>query len=886
MYKHLGNFVSRRWILVFAAWAAVAVAAGRLAPRWDDVTHDGDLAYLPERMTTVRGEKLLAQAFPNNKSKSQLVLVAAREDRPLSDDDKTFLVQLAGRFGTLEQDETFEDPSVEAHDQPILEQMADPALSELDRLWLRLSLKGKHGLGVVGIWTPETEIVGRKLVSGDQKAALAVLSLSSEFMAVKNIDVVRTVTRTLDLAKQQSNYPAGLELGITGSGAIGGDMMASAEDSVQNTEVTTIGLVLVILALVYRAPALVLIPLVTIGLSVFVSTHLLAMLTQVNQLPGFEWLDFKVFKTTKIFVVTILFGAGTDFCLFLISRYREEMEKGLSRPEALAAAIAQVGDAITASAATTIFGLSMLYFADFGKFTNSGPAIGLCLAVALLACLTLAPALLRAFGPLVFWPSKVGRKSVAVATESSSLLEREAAQAGTFWNWASRVIMAKPGLILVGSVLLMAPLAVQGWSVKISYNLLSELDPKRPSVVGTSLTQSHFKPGDMGPVTILVHKQTGKFNTSEGEKDIARLTRALYGKSPNGGNKIPDSIEWKYLQDLEGVESVRSAVEPMGDTPADGLGRRLSAKELAARRAIFRNPRTKAAFLTQVPELEGQVTRLDVVLKHDPFSAEAAEAYHDLDVRLTALAKDKNSPWYNEERDPKTGEMKWVNPFDFVGTTAGTADLKAVTESDQTLIQSLVVLAVLAILIVLLRRPLICLYLIVSVLFSYYVAIGATELFFTHYFDGFEGLDWKVPIFLFVILIAVGEDYNIYLVTRVVEEQQRWGLREGLRLAVARTGGIITSCGVIMAGTFVSMMTGSLRGMLELGFALTLGVMLDTVVVRPVLVPAFLALLYRRGESHPPTARTSHDVFPATTGTLHSTKHHGERKEKERAATR
>jgi RND superfamily putative drug exporter len=230
--------------------------------------------------------------------------------------------------------------------------------------------------------------------------------------------------------------------------------------------------------------------------------------------------------------------------------------------------------------------------------------------------------------------------------------------------------------------------------------------------------------------------------------------------------------------------------------------------------------------------LAGTVARFDLILADEPFSREAA-------ARLTAIESDVLSL---QERDASWRE----SDFYFAGTTSATRDLQRVTSSDQTLIQQLVVLAVLAVLLVLLRQPLVCIYLIVSVLLTYYVTLGATELLFEWLYRGtFAGLDWKVPLFLFVILIAVGEDYNIYLMTRVVEEQERHGPIRGLQIAVARTGGIITSCGIIMAATFVSMATGTLRGMQELGFALSLGVLLDTLVVRPVLVPAFLTLLDR-----------------------------------------
>lgn len=784
---YLRNLVNRHWAAVLVGWLILALALKGVAPSWDKVALDGDLDYLPSSAPSLQANELLRKAFPDDRTKSQAVLIFARGGEKLTVEDRQFALDLALRI-EAENTPSSETPeslgTVGADDDP---------------------------LPVVDIWHAKTDVVSSMLLAEDQRAELVVIRLTTDLMAINNITVRE---RLLDYIQQAApNRPEGLEIGLTGSAIIGGDMRSAVLDSLEATHRTTIFLVLACLLVIYRAPLLVLIPLATIALSMSVAYDVMALLAEHFGPGDFWWSNIRVFTTTKIFVVVILFGAGTDYCLFLIARYKEELQAGTARNEAPGSALARVGEALAGSALTTILGLATMVFAQYGKFSCSGPVIAVCLLVALLACVTFAPAVLRALGPVVFWPFTPQARE-----------EDPVAEGAVHWRKLSEVVQTWPIAILLVSAIASAPLVMAGMKVDLTHDLLTELPPGSVSVEGARLVRKYFGDGWVAPVTVIAQLDEeqlseGDLNASRGRYDVARLH--------------------KLLHDLPAVADVRSLYLPTGGDPAR---QSIFNWESLTQRAAAGSPLTVGTFVSETGQEKGRVTQLSVVLRDDPFSKAGREHIPTIRKALSDFAEqptvaDKPNPWFGAR-------------FELAGVTPGMYDLEKVTESDRTRIQVLTVLAVFGVLIVILKRPAVCGFLLLTVLLSYWATIGVTQLFFAWYLgDAYHGLDWKAPIFLFVILVAVGQDYNIYLTTRVIEEQARLGRSAGLRRAVVQTGGIITSCGVIMAGTFISMATGTLRGMVELGFALALGVLLDTFFVRTVIVPCYFAIEARlRGD--------------------------------------
>lgn len=793
MFKYLGRWTATHPWLICLAWLIVAVVVGRVAPKWDDRAADDDIRFLPPRCDSVKGYQLLEQAFPQELFASRLIVAVERADSPLTPADFALVDGLAADLQRLRRD----DPSLQ----------------------------------IARICTHCDPILGKRLVSADGCCTLIQVSLGTPYLAVQTRATVDAAAACLRdrIASVGANAPA---IHLTGPAGIGRDLIGASANSLESTTLATIVLVVVILLLVHRAPLLALVPLGTIAVSVWVALKILALCTLI---PGFVMVNI-----SQIFAVVMLYGAGTDYCLFLISRYREELMRGRDWLTALTRSVGGVGGALAASAGTVICGLGLMGLAEFAKVRCGGPAIAISLAVALVASLTLTPALLRLLGPLAFWPTRqlgrVGREDRVPSRPSMGLapLDTSYRRKDGIWDKISRRVVAHPIRTWSIAVLVLLPLAIIGFGVKPNYRATSELASNSDSVCGLSAIQRHFTAGEVGPITVLL-ESSNDWESPRGQAILSYLSQGF-----------------GYL---DNVAEVRSLTQPLGSPVTDfserlsgiGSNRQPSPVKKTLFKTMWRNvvqgltdQINRAAgefYLARLPGTQSNgspryVTRLDVVLRSDPFDSASIET-----LELIQL-------WLRDEL-PKYPGAENVRA-ECQGVTVNARDLAQVTESDRLRINTLVLAGIFLILLFLVRRPWLALYLLATVLFSYYASLGATTLL-AHAWHGrpLGQVDWRVPFFLFTILVAVGEDYNILLITRTLEERRKHGAIEGTRRALARTGGTITSCGLIMAGTFATLMLGGLSTLVQIGFALAFGVLIDTFVVRPFLVPPFTLWMWR-----------------------------------------
>ncbi|MEU6070941.1 MMPL family transporter [Streptomyces sp. NPDC047082] len=531
------------------------------------------------------------------------------------------------------------------------------------------------------------------------------------------------------LRDQVGRSGGGLAVHITGPGGTSADFSKAFEGIDSTLLLSAMGVVIVMLLLTYRSPVLLFVPLLAVVVALFTAQALIYLLARHAGLT--------VNGQSAGILTVLVFGAGTDYALLLVARYREELRRHEDRHEAMALALHRAGPAVLASGATVVLSMLVLLAAEMNSTRGLGPVAAIGVAVALLAMLTLFPALLLVFGRWIFWP--------AVPHFGSS----DPTERGV-WARMGRSISRRPRVVWGATALALAVLSLGLLQLRAEGIGNADAFTGTPdSITGQKVSQRYFPAGSGDPLVVVAGQAQGD-----------RVRQAVAGTR----GVAPDSV-----------------TVPPGTKPSyDG-------------KVLF----------------EATMT--------DPADSEAAK--HTVERVRDAVHALPGA-------DAQVG-----------GGTAALLDMERATTHDNVLIIPAVLLVVLLILGALLRSLVAPLLLIGTVVLSFAAALGASALAFRHVFD-YAGEQTDFPLFVFVFLVALGIDYNIFLTTRIREETARHGTRPGVVTGLAATGAVITSAGLVLAGTFAALGTLPMVAFAEIGFAVALGVLLDTFVVRSVLVTA------------------------------------------------
>jgi RND superfamily putative drug exporter len=891
------SLACRRPGWVVSGWLVAALLVAVFAPNLTRLAAEGQAKLLGRDAESLKVARVVAEAWPDQSSES-LAVVAFHRPGGLTIADRDYASRVANAF--------------EASTRP----------------GVILRVLGPHS---------QPEVAGR-LLSRDKSVGLVAIPLSTPFVAPATHDAVAWLQSNSD--RSAGRAPSGLRVLWSGDAVLGRDFMGNVQTSLDRAALVTVFLLLIVLLAVYRSFWLALVPLATIGTSLVITRGILAWLNQVG---------WEISPLVELFLVAILFGTGTDFCLFVSWRFGEHFNPD-NPGGSMLATLERSSLALLTSAGTVIIGLSLMGTTRFKLFSTTGPSVAIGLVLTLMATLTLTPAL------LVLLARLRPRSFTGLAAPSSGI-----------WDRLGRLAMARPMLSWSFAFIVMAPLALLSLRANFVQDLMTELPEQTSSARCLRLIAEKFEPGMMAPLTVVLDSDTdlrgseglaliddisrflslqrrlvevrsatqplgraetlarARLSSRLGEVDqgfarmvagagelrkgliegAAKIRAALWlerttglklmneastastmgGVAPSpstAGNVLSQGFKqasaafvgpnkWSALKPSAepGQPRTTSAEDPKVDQPqqsmlrdlsraaegaglieegaarahrevsailADPVGRRALDRLLIDAQTLRENPELGESFAAYITK-DGHRARFDLVQADRVFSAGAMDQVETLRHRLNDYL----------------GEVDGMKVTATIGgANAESADVRALTRSDQIQSWFVVPIGVFLVLLVFLRDPLACLNLVATMVLTYAFALGATHLVFVSVL-GAEGLDWKVPYFLFVLLVAVGVDYNVFLMDRVREESRRLGLRAGIAQAIARTGGLITSAAAITACSFASFLSSPLGSLRQLGFALVVGITLDAVLVRPVLVPCGHWLLSRLQPVRTPT---------------------------------
>ena len=515
-------------IQILVGWLVLLVAVLALTPKLSNVVSSSQASYLPSYANSQRAQAILQQAFPKSYARS------------------TAIVVLTGTRAAR-------DAAVADYSDFAAHRLTPKPFSVAS--------------------TSLTPGLRAALDSADDKATLISIGWREEDSSTLPSDSLGNL-RAYIAAHPHTEVTAQ----VTGDVAINKDYQDQVNKSTNISTIATIVLVLGILLVVFRSVVLLIIPLVTIGVSVAISMGVVAW---------FGTHGLTVSSNTPIFMIVLLAGAGTDYCLFLASRYREELVAGKPSSDAMVFTMTHVGEAIASSAAAVIVGIGGMAFANFGLFNTTGPSVAIGVAITLLAALTLTPALLRLLGPRAFWPARI-----------------EAARPSRFWTAVGLLVTRRPLTVVVALLVLLLPLNLAVLRTGQSFNFLNDLGNNVEARAAFSTVEAHYGAGNALPGTLVIQSDTSLLNA-------ANLTRL-------------DALNARLVA-LPGIAGVRGPTRPAGQPlPYQGFAR---------------DSRIAAAIAQNLSQ-NGRVAQFTVTTTGDPYAGTAAAL-----LRQSTRRRSDGFPW-------------------------------------------------------------------------------------------------------------------------------------------------------------------------------------------------------------------------------------------------
>ena len=654
---------------VIGVWLLIAMAIGPLSGKFESVQKNDPIDYLPGSAESVQA-------------------LAALEDFP-SGDQVDAITVLAREGGLTAADR-----------------------NAIERVRGAINAKQREDVGT----TPAA------VISKDGTTALLVTPITVEDATNEAAEVM--VDTTDDIKAQLDTLPGGLQAEVTGPAGFSADAIDVFGNINGTLLLATAGLVLLLLIAIYRSP-------------IFWAIPFFAVLLAETSARGFGYLLAEAGVTINGqsggILPVLVFGAGTDYALLMVSRYREELRRHENKHDAIRVTLQRTSPVILASGATVMAALLTLSLAEVNGTAGLGPIGAMGIGLAMISMLTMLPALLTLCGRRAFWPY-IPRYGSQGPDETHGVWRRIA-------EWVGR----GPRRVWVGTTALLVVLAIG--LVQLNGDLTSGnmFRGEVGSVQGQKLVEEAFPAGRNAPTQVVV--------TNEAKVDAVRDALA---KAPGVAEVSPD---------------------------------------------VERGPTG---------------TLVEATLDRDPLSTAAFDLVPGIRDAVHRVA----------------GDYALVG-----GSSAAEYDLRESTARDNKVIVPIALVVVFLILMALLRAIVAPLVLIGTVILSYAAALGIGTFFFENVFD-FPGIDPGLPLFTFIFLVALGIDYNIFLMARVREEALTRGTRDGTIRGLAVTGAVITSAGLVLAGTFSVLGVLPLVFLTEIGFTIAVGVLIDTFIVRSLLVPA------------------------------------------------